>query len=80
MNCGLIDRSLDPTFKRHIYFILETYAHYSRITLEEAHALDAVLGQISTETINLVHDFTPMMQHEEVRQAKEAEDAKKAAR
>jgi len=59
---------------------MEVIAQLSRITSEESDVLKHTLNLLSSQTVNIVKDYTPMIQHDRIRQNQkvhEAEEAKK---
>ena len=80
MACSFVDPKLDPEKRKQVYFILEMIAYLSRITTEEQAVIKNTLSRIASTSVNILNDFTPVVQHDKLREAQkgwEAEQAKK---
>lgn len=73
-----MDRQLPKDKRQQMFYIMEMLARLSRVTTEENNIMMWTLDRVSSDTVDIVKTYTPMVQHDKARDAKKAFDARKA--
>jgi hypothetical protein len=78
ISCEYVDSNLPTEKRKKMFFVMEAIAHLSRVTMEENDVLKHTLALLSSQTVNIVRDYTSKVQHEQIKEKQKAYDAEQA--